>query len=38
MIYPKSIFMAMFSPGTNATAEPSPAMAKMVDKNRVRIK
>ncbi len=29
---------AMFRPGTNATAEPSPAMANMVDNNRVSIK
>ena len=29
---------AMFRPGTNATAEPSPAMANTVDKNRVRKK
>ena len=28
----------MFRPGTSATAEPSPAMANMVDKNRVKIK
>lgn len=30
--------LAMFRPGTSATAEPSPAIANMVDKNRVKIK
>jgi len=29
---------AMFSPGTSATAEPSPAMANMVDNPSVRRK